>query len=113
MIHKAAAILTEEFLDQKQVRHIIINALLKSITEKLALKKFYHSRQNKPIGNPSLSYFSGVEIIQCYEWSFELLLTSRKFAKKLCFISIGLKHKKSFKWVYNTYGFDIKVAVGD
>ena len=126
MIHKAAAVLTEEFLNQEQVRRIGVNAPLKSILEKLVSKKFYHPKRNKPIGNPSLSCLSDVEIIQCYSNIMNGLLSYYRPADNLtsvksvvaglrrsCALSLAIKHKKNLKWSYNTYGLDIKIAVGD
>ena len=125
-IYKAAAVLTEEFLNQKQVRRVGVNAPLKSIIKKLALKKFYHSKRNKPIGNPSLSNLSDVEIIQCYSNIMNGLLnyyrpadnfTSVKSVveglRRSCALSLAIKHKKNLKWSYNTYGLDIRITVGD
>lgn len=125
-IYKEAAVLTEEFLNQKQVRRVGVNAPLKSILKKLTLKKFYHSKRNKPIGNLSLSNLSDVEIIQCYANLMNGLLnyyrpadnfTSVKSVveglRRSCALSLAIKHKKNLKWSYDTYGLDISVTVGD
>lgn len=126
MIHKATAVLTEELLNQQQVRRIGVNAPLKSIIEKLVSKKFYHSKRSKPIGNPSLSHLSDVEIIQCYSSLMNGLLNYYRPAdnftsvksiaeglRRSCALSLAIKHKKNLKWSYNTYGLDIKITVGD
>jgi len=126
MIYKASAVLTQEFLNQKQVRRIGINAPLKTIIEKLASKKFYHFKRKKPIGNPSLSNLSDVEIIQCYSNMMNGLLNYYRPAdnfssiksvveglRRSCALSLAIKHKKNLKWSYHNYGLDIKVDVGD
>ena len=126
MIYKASAVLTQEFLNQKQVRRIGINAPLKTIIEKLVANKFYHFKRKRPIGNPSLSNLSDVEIIQYYSNMMNGLLnyyrpadnfTSVKSVveglRRSCALSLAIKHKKNLKWSYHNFGLDIKTTVGD
>jgi hypothetical protein len=125
MIHKAYTVLTQEFLNQKQVRRIGINALLKTIIEKFAYKKFYHFKRKRPIGNLSLSNLSDVEIIQCYSNMMNGLLNYYRPAdnfnsvksvveglRRSCALTFAIKHKKNLKWFYNNYSLNIKVVIG-
>jgi retron-type reverse transcriptase len=116
MAIRASGILTEEFLDQRRMRMVGINAPIASIIDNLTEKKFYHHKRKTPIANTSLSFLNDAEIITCYsQIMFGLLNYFRpadNFSKvkgiieslrRSCCLTLAHKHKKSVFWAYNKY----------
>ena len=123
-ISTSTKVFSEEFLNQKQLWKIVINAPLHIILEKLILNRFYHSKKTKPIGNPLLSNFSDIEIIKHYSnlmngilkryWladNFNRVKNIVEGLRKSCALTLSIKHKKTIRWVYNTYGVDIELKL--
>ena len=86
------------------------------------LNGFLNFKNNKPSVNSQLLIFNNSVILQCYSNVIRRIFEYYSFAdnfnciknvferlRKGCVLTIATKHKKNFKWFYNTYRLDAKI----
>ena len=121
---KAAASLRSVFLEKTQPRKISISAPLRTLTERLASRGFYHPLKLKPCSNPKLLILNDGEIISCYSSVMYGIINYYRVAdnfysvkslieglRKSCVLTLARKHKKRPKWVYGVYGDNISITL--
>lgn len=101
---------------------IKLKASLTNIFKQLMLNGFLNFKNNKPSVNSQLLIFNNSVILQCYSNVIRRIFEYYSFAdnfnciknvferlRKGCVLTIATKHKKNFKWFYNTYRLDAKI----
>lgn len=119
---RAGKVLAEAFLDQTEVRQIIIKAPLFDLINQFIVKGFYHYKRKKPIANIFIASLHDREIIKCYSKIMYDLSNYYQFVdnlvkikglleglRKSCCLTLAYKHKKPLAWVYATYSIDVKL----
>lgn len=124
---KAAASLGSVFLETTatdQPRKISIGAPLRTLSDRLASRGFYHPLKLKPCSNPKLLVLNDGEIISCYSSVMYGMINYYRVAdnfssvkglieglRKSCVLTLARKHKKRPKWVYGVYGDNISITL--
>ncbi len=123
---KLAELLALESAIKSSLRRVTVNASVGEVFAKLRLKGYIHPIKDRAVGNVHLKLYSDAEIVRHYNSVIYSLLQWFSGAGNLskikglahlllksCALTLANKHKKNFYWVYNVYGSDIKVNLGE
>jgi hypothetical protein len=105
---------------------VSVNAPIGEVFAKLRLKGYIHPIKDRAVGNVYLNLYSDAEIVKHYNAVIHSLLQwfsgagnlskvkgLAQLLLKSCAPTLANKHKKNLFWVYNVYGSDIKVNLGE
>jgi len=114
-----------ELLKKEGHRKISVNACIKESIDRLRFAGFIHPFKSKASGNAKLNFLRDDEIVKKFNSTIYGLLNwysgAGNFLKikgiamllrKSCALTLSNKHKKSLSWVYNTYGSEIQILIG-
>jgi len=123
---KLAELLALESAIKSSPRRVTINAPVGEIFAKLRLKGYIHPIKDRAVGNVHLNLYSDAEIVKHYnsvtysllQWfsgagNLSKVKGLAQLLLKSCALTLANKHKKSLFWVYNVYGSDLKVNLGE
>ena len=123
---KLAELLALESSIKSSPRRVSVNAPVGAVFAKLRLKGYIHPIKDRAVGNVHLKLYSDAEIVRHYNSVIYALLQwfsgagnlskikgLAQLLLKSCALTLANKHKKNLYWVYNVYGSDIKVNLGE